>query len=78
MLARVAAAHMRTATAANNALILAATGLRAWTATVDQLRPELRSRERAMTDAKMTTAEMLLEAQCSSGPPSTPSVVTLL
>ena len=62
VLARVAAADRRTATAANNALILSATGLSAWTATGDQVRAELRSREPAMTDDEMTTAEMLLEA----------------
>ena len=62
VLARVAAADRRTATAANSALILATTGLSAWTATADQVRAELRSRESAMTDAEKTTAEMLLEA----------------
>ena len=62
VLARVAAADRRTATAANNALILSATGLSAWTATGDQVRAELRSREPAMTDDEMATAEMLLEA----------------
>ena len=62
VLARVAAADRRTATAANNAVILAATGLSAWTATADQVRAELRSREPEMTDDETTTAEMLLEA----------------
>ena len=46
---------------ANNAVILAATGLSAWTATADQVRAELRSREASMSDAEITTAEMLLE-----------------
>ena len=36
--------------------------LPAWTATAEQVRAELRSREPAKTDAEMTTAEMLLEA----------------
>ena len=62
VLARVAAADRRTVTAANNAVILAATGLSAWTATADQVRAELRSREPDMTDDETTTAEMLLEA----------------
>ena len=62
MLARVAAADRRTTTAANNALILSATGLSAWTATADQVRTELRSREPEMTDDEMNTSEMLLEA----------------
>ena len=62
VLARVVAADRRTATAANNALILSATGLSAWTATADQVRGELRSREPEMTDDETTTAEMLLEA----------------
>ena len=62
VLARVAAADMRMATAANNALILSATGLSAWTATADQVRSELRSREPAMSDDETTTAEMMLEA----------------
>ena len=62
VLARVAAADRRKATAANNALILSATGLSAWTATADQVRAALRSREAAMTDDEQTTAEMLLEA----------------
>ena len=62
MIARVAAADRRTTTAANNALILSATSLSAWTATADQVRKELRSREPAMTDNEMTTSEMLLEA----------------
>ena len=34
----------------------------AWTATTDQVRTELRSREPAMTDNEMITSEMLLEA----------------
>ena len=62
VLARVAAADRRTVTAANNAVVLAATGLSAWTATADQVRAELRSREPEMTDDETTTAEMLLEA----------------
>ena len=62
VLARVSAADRRTATAANNALILSATGLSAWTATADQVRNKLRSREPAMTADETTTAEMLLEA----------------
>ena len=62
MLARVAAADMRMATAANNALILFATSLRAWTATEDQVPTKLRSREPDMSDDKTTTAEMMLEA----------------
>ena len=61
-MARVSAADRRTATAANNALILSVTGLSAWTATADQVRNELRSREPAMTEDETTTAEMLLEA----------------
>ena len=62
MLGRVAAADRRTATAANNAVILAATGLIAWTAIADQVRDELQSQEPEMTDDETTTAEMLLEA----------------
>ena len=62
VLARVAAADMRTATAAKNALILSATGLSAWTATADQVQTELRSREPAMSDDETMTAEMMLEA----------------
>ena len=58
----MAAADRRTATAANNVVILAATGLSAWTATADQVRAELRSREPEMTGDETTTAEMLLEA----------------
>ena len=60
VLARVSAADRRTATVANNAL--SDTGLSAWTATADQGRNELRSREPAMTEDETTTAEMLLEA----------------
>ena len=62
VLARVAAADRRTAMAANNAVVLAATGLSAWTATADQVCAELRSREPEMTADETTTAEMLLEA----------------
>ena len=42
--ARVSAADRRMDTAANNALILSATSLSAWTATADQERNKLRSR----------------------------------
>ena len=56
VLARVGAA------AANNALILSANGLSAWTATADQVPTEMRSREPAMSDDEITTAEMMLEA----------------
>ena len=49
VLARVAAVDRRTATAANNAVILAATSLTAWTATAHQVRAELRCREPTMT-----------------------------
>ena len=60
-LARVAAADMRSATAANNALIFSATGLSAWTATAPQVRAELQRREVAMTADELKTTEYLLE-----------------
>ena len=60
-LARVAAADRRSTTAANNALITAATGLSAWTATAPEIRAELQRREVAMTPEELSTAEYLLE-----------------
>ena len=52
---------MRSATAANNALIFSATGLSAWTATAPQVRAELQRREVAMTADELKTTEYLLE-----------------
>ena len=60
-LARVAAADRRSTTSANNALIIAATGLSAWTATAEQIRAELQRREVAMALEELKTAEYLLE-----------------
>ena len=60
-LARVAAADRRSTTAANNALITAATGLSAWTATAEQIQAKLQRREVAMTPEELSTAEYLLE-----------------
>ena len=60
-LARVAAADGRSTTAANNALLLAATGLSAWTATAAEVRSELQRREEAMTPEQLSTADYLLE-----------------
>ena len=60
-LARVAAADRRSATASNNALILSATGLSAWTATAQQVRVELQRREVPMTADELKTADYLLE-----------------
>ena len=60
-LARVAAADRRSTTAANNALLLAATGLSAWTATAAEVRSELQRREEAMTPEQLSTADYLLE-----------------
>ena len=57
----MAAADRRSTTAANNALITAATGLSAWTATAPEIRAELQRREVAMTPEELSTAEYLLE-----------------
>ena len=54
-------ADIRSATAANNALIFSATGLSTWTATAPQVRAELQCREVAMTADELKTAEYLLE-----------------
>ena len=60
-LARVAGANRRSTTAANNALITAATDLSAWTATAPEIRAELQRREVAMTQEELRNAEHLLE-----------------
>ena len=60
-LARVAAANRRSTTAANNALLLAATDLSAWTATAAEVRSELQQWKEAMKPEQLSTSDYLLE-----------------
>ena len=60
-LARVATGNRRSTTAAKNALLLAATSIRAWTATAAEVRSELQGREEAMTPEQLSTTDYLLE-----------------
>ena len=60
-LARVSAGDRWRTTAANNALILSATGLSTWTATTAEVPAELQSREVAMAPEETSKVDYLLE-----------------
>ena len=62
VIARVAAADMRTTTARNNKLILDNTGLDVRVATPKQVLEEMRLRETEMTSAESHTARLLTRA----------------
>ena len=67
-LARVAAADRRSITAANNALLLAATGLSAWTATVAEVRAEPQRQETSTVDymLELLQTQGELSLQCDN------------